>query len=61
MSVNPVTFLKETLDELKKVTWPNQKEVIRLTAMVIVVSIGIGLFVGGLDLLFTKMMETILK
>lgn len=61
MSVNPVTFLKETLDELKKVTWPNQKEVIRLTAMVIVVSIGIGLFVGGLDLLFTKLMETILK
>lgn len=58
---SPITFLMETRDELKKVTWPTQKEVTRLTLLVIAISLIVGLFVGGLDLLFTKIMEIILK
>jgi preprotein translocase subunit SecE len=51
----------QTQDELKKVTWPTQKEVIRLTAAVIIVSIIVGLFLGGLDFLLTKLTEIIIK
>lgn len=61
MATNPVAFLKETREELKKVTWPTQQEVIRLTAIVIIVSLLVGLFIGALDFIFTKGMETIIK
>lgn len=59
--MNPIGFLQETLDELKKVTWPKQDEVIRLTILVIVVSLGVGIFIGGLDFVFTKLTEIIIK
>lgn len=58
---SPLTFLKETKDELKKVTWPTRNEVTRLTIIVIIVSIITGLYTGGLDYLFTKIMELIIK
>jgi len=57
----PVTFLNETLDELKKVTWPKQQEVIRLTMVVILTSLFVGLFIGGLDFVFTKITELVVK
>lgn len=59
--VLPTTFLKETREELKKVTWPTQQEVVRLTAIVIIASLLVGLFIGALDFIFTKGMETIIK
>ena len=61
MATSPVTFLKETRDELKKVVWPSRQEVIRLTFVVIVVSLIVGLFLGGLDFVFVKIIETIVK
>lgn len=57
----PVSFLRETKDELKKVVWPSKQEVIRLTFVVIVVSLAVGLFLGGLDFVFVKIIETIVK
>ena len=58
---NPVKFLGEVKTELLKVTWPTKEEVIRLTAVVILISLIVGLFVGGLDFIFTKGIEIILK
>lgn len=57
----PLTFLQETVDELKKVIWPTQQEVIRLTAVVIAISLLVGLFIGAADFIFTKVMELIIK
>lgn len=57
----PVTFLKETADELKKVVWPTRQEVVRLTFVVIIVSLIVGLLLGGLDLVFTKALEIVVK
>lgn len=57
----PTTFLKEVKDELKKVTWPKQQEVLRLTFVVVVISIIVGIYIGGLDFIFTKVMELIVK
>lgn len=45
------TFLKESRVELKKVTWPTRQETIRYTATVIVLSLAVALFLGGLDYL----------
>ena len=48
----PGKFVKEVIAELKKVTWPSREETIKLTVIVIVISILVGAFIGGLDSLF---------
>lgn len=59
--VSPIAFLLETRDELKKVVWPGQQQIIRYTILVIVVSVAVGLFIGGLDVVLTKLFETLIK
>jgi preprotein translocase subunit SecE len=61
MATTPVTFLKEVRDELKKVVWPTKQEVVRLTMVVIIVSLIVGFYLGGLDYIFTKIMAFVLK
>lgn len=55
MATTPVVFFKEVKDELSKVVWPTRDEVIRLTGVVILVSLGVGLFLGGADFILTKL------
>ena len=43
------TFLTEVRNELKRVTWPSQKEVYATTVVVILVSIFFGLYLFALD------------
>ena len=57
----PVIFLKEVLEELKKVVWPTREEVIRLTFVVIAVSLVVGLFLGGIDFILVKITQVLLK
>jgi len=61
MATTPVTFLKEVRDELRKVVWPTRDEVIRLTSVVIIVSLIVGFFLGGLDYVFTKLITLIIR
>lgn len=55
--MNPVTYLNQTLAELKLVRWPNRQTTIRLTVTVLVISVIVGLYVGGLDYLFTNLLK----
>lgn len=47
-----VDFLKDARNELRKVVWPTRQEAIRYTIIVIAISIGIALFLGGFDYVF---------
>jgi preprotein translocase subunit SecE len=47
------TFLTEVRNELKRVTWPSQKEVYATTIMVIVTSVFFGVFLWVVDLALT--------
>ena len=42
-------FLSEVRNELKRVTWPSQKEVYATTVVVILVSLFFGLYLFALD------------
>ncbi|MBI2055737.1 MAG: preprotein translocase subunit SecE [Candidatus Sungbacteria bacterium] len=53
-----VTFLREARIELKKVTWPTKRQTIRYTAAVIAMSLAVAAFLGGLDVLFTFLLNT---
>lgn len=61
MATSPITFTKQAVDELKKVTWPTRDEVIRLTVAVLVISTVVGLFLGGIDFVLTKTLEILLN
>ena len=50
-----VRFLREVRDELAKVVWPNRREVVTYTIVVILTVWVMGLFVFGLDVLFSRM------
>ena len=61
MSASPIVFVKEVQDELKKVVWPSRSEIIRLTAVVILISVIVGVFIGAVDLVLTRALEILLK
>lgn len=60
-TLNPAKFFLEVKSELEKVTWPTKDQVIRLTGVVVVISLAVGLFIGGLDFAFTKTVELLIK
>lgn len=57
----PVGFFNEVIAELRKVTWPTREETMKLTAVVIVISVIVGAFIGGLDSLFLKATTLLFK
>ena len=50
-------FLQETVVELKKTTWPSKQEAWRLTAVVIGVIAALGVYMGTLDFVLTKVVD----
>jgi len=54
-------FLTEVRVELSKVVWPTPNQAIRLTVIVIMVTITVGFFIGAVDYLLTKALELVLK
>ena len=46
--------IKEIYAELGRVTWPTKEETIRLSIIVVSISIVIGLFLGVIDMAFSK-------
>ena len=51
-------FFKESEQELRHVNWPTREEAIRLTAIVIGISIGLAVFLGAFDYLFAYILKT---
>ena len=47
-------YLKESVLEMKKVTWPTKKETYNYTLLVIGISLGVAIFLGILDYIFTQ-------
>lgn len=54
------TFYEEVVAELKKVTWPNKRELYGATAVVITVIILLSVAVGVVDAVLGKIMEKLI-
>lgn len=52
-----IDYIKGSWLELKQVTWPTKNETLRFTLLVIFISIGTAIFLGGLDIIFTYLLE----
>ncbi len=60
-SVNPVVkYLRETRAEIAKVTWPTRQEWIRLSGIVIAVTLFMALILGLTDAIASQIMSLIL-
>lgn len=53
-------YVKESVIELKKVTWPTKKETYHYTFMVIGLSLLVAIFLGALDFVFNFGLETLI-
>jgi preprotein translocase subunit SecE len=55
-----VQFLRDAKMELKKVKWPTRKELIATTAMVLILVVLVGLFLGLVDHILMKIITIII-
>ena len=55
-----IVFFTDAVKEMKKVTWPHREELQDSTAIVLVVCGVIALFVYGVDLVVSKVLNSIL-
>ena len=53
--------MREVLIEFKKVTWPSRQELLNSTAVVIVVTVVLAFFLGGVDIGLARIVERILR
>ncbi|MBI4059412.1 preprotein translocase subunit SecE [Candidatus Microgenomates bacterium] len=56
-----VLFARGVREEFNKITWPTRAEAIRLSVIVIVISLAVGALVGGLDFVFTNFVNALIK
>ena len=53
-------FITDIISELRKVVWPSRMETRNLTAVVVIVSITVGTFLGGVDWIFNRLLENVI-
>jgi len=53
-------YIKESRDELKKVSWPDRQTTLQYTSIVAVSSIVIGFITGGIDYALARILELVL-
>ena len=58
---NSRSFLTEVRHEMKRVTWPSQKEVYATTVIVILTSVFFGVYLFALDAILLKAYEWVLR
>ncbi len=47
-------FFRDIIAELKRVTWPSREQATRLTILVIIISISVGIILGAFDMMFSR-------
>ena len=55
----PAQYFKEVTREIKKVSWPSREQTQEKTLLVLAISIIIGLYIGVLDFVFSKLLGII--
>jgi len=55
-----IDYLRASIAELKKVMWPSRDETLKQTVVVIGLSIGVAIFLGILDIIFSQILQLIL-
>lgn len=54
-------YVKSSINEMRKVTWPTKKETYSYTLMVIGISLAVAAFLGSLDYVFGWLLGIFIK
>lgn len=54
-----IRYISDVFGELRKVTWPTREEAWRLTVTVIMITVAVGLLLGGVDYLFAEFIKLV--
>jgi preprotein translocase subunit SecE len=54
-------FIREVTAEFRKVTWPSRAELVNSTSVVIVVTVVLAFFLGGVDIGLARIVERVLR
>jgi preprotein translocase subunit SecE len=57
----PINFIKEAKAELGKVAWSTRQELISSTIVVIVITAIMGLFIGLIDIILSRILSLLFK
>ncbi len=52
-----IQFLKEVKQEVKKVTWLSKREAFKYSLLVIIVTVGVAAYLGGVDYIVTTLLD----
>lgn len=61
MAISPLTYVKQSKEELDKVVWPTKMDTLRLTIVVLAISIVVGAYIAGIDAILAKISEKFLR
>ncbi|MDO8618906.1 MAG: preprotein translocase subunit SecE [Candidatus Daviesbacteria bacterium] len=59
--MNILNFFYEARDEVNKIVWPSREQTVRYTVLVIIVTVAVGVILGGLDYILTILTATVIK
>lgn len=57
----PFDFLRSVKLEMAQVKWPSHEETVRMTIAVVLISAIVAAYAGGLDVLFTTLIQNLIK
>lgn len=60
VGVPGLRFFQDIIAELKRVVWPTRQDAMRLSMMVIIASVAVGLALGAVDYIFTVLIDRVL-
>lgn len=60
LSKPPFALLAQVKQELQLTTWPTREQTIKLTAVVVLVSVVVGVYLGALDWMLTLLLAQII-
>ncbi|PIR47631.1 preprotein translocase subunit SecE [Candidatus Uhrbacteria bacterium CG10_big_fil_rev_8_21_14_0_10_50_16] len=53
-------YVRDSIEESKKITWPTRKETMRYSALVIGITLLVAAFFGVLDYIFTLLLQVLI-
>lgn len=56
-----VNFFGEIQEELKKISWPSREQTLKLTTIIIAISLIVSFYLGIIDVSLTKILEVLMK
>lgn len=59
-TINPANYLREVRAELKRVIWPTRRETVKLSLVVIAVSLVVAFYIGALDFVFSSIVKLVI-